>query len=35
VKNILEAGLDKVSLEESAGVVNKTHGNIRGTDYYS
>jgi transposase len=35
VKNILEAGLDKVSLEESAGVDSKGHGNIRGTDYYS
>jgi len=35
VKNILEAGLDKVSLEESAGVTSKVHGNIRGTDYYS
>jgi len=35
VKNILEAGLDKVSLEESTDVVSKTHDNIRGTDYYS
>jgi transposase len=35
VKNILEAGLDKVSLEEEAGVGNKAHANIRGTDYYS
>jgi len=35
VRNILEAGLDKVSLEESTGVVSKAHTNIRGTDYYS
>ena len=35
VKNILEAGLDKVSLEESTAVVSKAHDNIRGTDYYS
>ncbi len=35
VRNILEAGLDKVSIEESTGVVSKTHDNIRGTDYYS
>lgn len=35
VKNILEAGLDRVELEEPVGVVSKTHPNIRGTDYYS
>jgi hypothetical protein len=35
VKNILEAGLDKVSLEEEAAVGSKAHANIRGTDYYS
>jgi transposase len=35
VKNILEAGLDKVSLEESTGAGSKSHDNIRGTDYYS
>ena len=35
VKNILEAGLDKVELEEPIGIMNKIHPNIRGTDYYS
>lgn len=35
VKNILEAGLDKVELEEPSGAFRKTHTNIRGTDYYS
>ncbi|MGB2906057.1 MAG: IS21 family transposase [Candidatus Aminicenantaceae bacterium] len=35
VKNILEAGLDQVELEEPVGVVSKSHPNIRGTDYYS
>jgi transposase len=35
VRNILEAGLDKVSVEESNGENSKTHANIRGTDYYS
>ncbi len=35
VKNILEAGLDKLSLEESTGVGSKAHANVRGTDYYS
>jgi len=35
VKNILEAGLDKVTLEEPITVTSKTHINIRGTKYYS
>jgi len=35
VKNILEAGLDKVTLEEPITVTPKTHVNIRGTKYYS
>jgi len=35
VKNILEAGLDKVPLEEEAAVGSKAHANIRGTNYYS
>lgn len=35
VKNILEAGLDKVELEEPTGAFRKIHTNIRGTDYYS
>jgi transposase len=35
IKNILEAGLDRVELEEPVGVVSKSHPNIRGTDYYS
>lgn len=35
VKNILEAGLDKVTLEESVAVTSKAHLNIRGTKYYS
>ena len=35
VKNILEAGLDKVTLEEPITVTSKTHVNIRGTKYYS
>jgi len=35
VKNILEAGLDKVTLEEPVAVTPKTHANIRGTKYYS
>jgi len=35
VRNILEAGLDKVSLEEEPDVSGKAHANIRGTDYYS
>ena len=35
VKNILEAGLDKVTLEEPVSVTNKSHLNIRGTKYYS
>ena len=35
VKNILDAGLDKVTLEEPAAVTSKTHVNIRGTKYYS
>jgi transposase len=35
VRNILEAGLDKVPLEEESGVTGKAHANIRGTDYYS
>jgi transposase len=35
VKNILEAGLDKLPLEESTGEGSKAHANVRGTDYYS
>jgi len=35
VKNILEAGLDKVTQEEPVSVVAKEHSNIRGTGYYS
>ena len=35
VKNILDAGLDKVDLEEPVGSVGKSHANIRGTKYYS
>jgi transposase len=35
VKNILEAGLDKVTLEEPITVTPKTHVNIRGNKYYS
>jgi transposase len=35
VKNILEAGLDKVSQEEPVSVPAKEHSNIRGTGYYS
>jgi transposase len=35
VKNILDAGLDKIDLEEPAGSVGKSHVNIRGTKYYS
>lgn len=35
VKNILDAGLDKVTLEEPVTVTSKTHLNIRGTKYYS
>jgi transposase len=35
VKNILEAGLDKVSQEEPVSVATKEHSNIRGTGYYS
>jgi len=35
VKNILEAGLDQVELEEPVGIMRKIHPNIRGTDYYS
>jgi transposase len=35
VKNILDAGLDKVTLEEPITVTPKTHVNIRGTKYYS
>jgi transposase len=35
VKNILEAGLDRVEIEEPAGIIGKTHLNIRGTDYYT
>ena len=35
VKNILEAGLDKVEVEEPAKLINKIHTNIRGTNYYS
>jgi len=35
VKNILEAGLDKVTLEEPITGTSKTHVNIRGTKYYS
>jgi len=35
VRNILEAGLDKLPLEESTGEGSKAHTNVRGTDYYS
>jgi transposase len=35
VKNILDAGLDKVTLEEPITVTSKIHVNIRGTKYYS
>jgi len=35
VKNILEAGLDKVTPEEPVSVTNKSHLNIRGNKYYS
>ncbi|NWG29751.1 MAG: IS21 family transposase [Ignavibacteriaceae bacterium] len=35
VKNILEAGLDKVTREEPLSVSAKAHLNIRGTKYYS
>lgn len=35
VKNILEAGLDKVKTEEPVSIMNKSHLNIRGTKYYS
>jgi len=35
VRNILEAGLDKLPLEESTRGDSKAHANIRGTDYYS
>jgi len=35
VKNILEAGLDKVAREELVSVSAKAHINIRGTKYYS
>jgi len=36
VKNILEAGLDRVRLEEDTGNgAEKPHPNIRGTGYYS
>lgn len=35
VKNILEAGLDKVTQEEPVSVEAKKHSNIRGTGYYS
>lgn len=35
VKNILEAGLDKVTQEEPVSVEAKRHSNIRGTGYYS
>jgi transposase len=35
VKNILEAGLDKVRQEEPVSVEAKEHSNIRGTGYYS
>jgi len=35
VKNILEAGLDKVNQEEPVSVEAKEHSNIRGTGYYS
>jgi len=35
VKNILEAGLDKLTQEEPVSVSAKAHVNIRGTKYYS
>lgn len=35
VKNVLEAGLDRVSQEEPVSVPAKEHSNIRGTGYYS
>jgi hypothetical protein len=34
VKNILDAKLDQVELEEPSAVVPKTHENIRGEAYY-
>ena len=35
VKNILNAGLDKLDLEEPVGSEGKRHANIRGNKYYS
>ena len=35
VRNILEAGLDKVPLDEPVITESKTHANIRGTKYYA
>jgi hypothetical protein len=35
MKNILEAGLDRVEIEEPDQVPGKMHPNIRGTGYYS
>jgi hypothetical protein len=35
VRNILEAGLDRVEIDEPAEVPGKMHRNVRGTDYYS
>jgi len=35
VRRILEAGLDRVEVDEPAGIMGKTHPNIRGTKYYS
>lgn len=35
VRNILQAGLDRMEIEEPAGITVKKHANLRGTDYYS
>jgi hypothetical protein len=35
VRNILEAGLDKVALDKPIITESKTHANIRGTKYYA
>jgi len=34
VKNVLEAGLDQLQLEETVGAVPQAHANIRGPSYY-
>jgi len=35
VRNILEAGLDRVKTEETFSRPEKPHGNLRGSRYYS